>query len=436
MNLIRELLERKRTDVEQRKLNPVRSLPLDDRRVAWKQDRFRIFAEIKRSSPSAGVIRPGLQPVQLAESYEAAGASAISVLTEEHYFHGSLADLKQVCSSVRIPVLQKDFVVDEYQILEAKEFGASFVLLIAKLLSESQLRRFLELSEQIGMNAIVEITDEEDLRKLQFPVRFLGVNARDLDTLSVDTSKFARMRPVLPTDSYLIAESGINSMEALQNIQALGYHGALIGEHFLKAEDPAQELKRFSTTGTKVKLCGITNQRDAQIAIQSGASALGFIFAESPRRVTIQQVNGFRDSIPESVLCVGVFKGNTMQEITRTVEQCCLQIAQTYDSRPESENIWCAERIDSLDQLTHATNRSGRILLDLKLSAQHLTTGWRMLATKQPFALAGGLLPENVTEAVEICHPQWVDVASGVETAPGIKDAEKVAAFVKAVYRI
>ncbi len=444
MSKISELLRRKRIDMAQRKSTHTPNPSSENRLVNWDKHTFRILAEIKRSSLSAGGIRRNLDLEQLARSYESAGAAAISVLTEEHYFEGSLADLTAVRRSVSVPVLQKDFVLDEFQILEAKEAGADFVLLIARFLTTQEIRHFLEVCDRIQINAVVEVTDENDLRKIKGPVRFLGVNARDLETLQVDTSRFEKMRGLLP-DAYLIAESGIDSIETLRKVTSLGYNGALIGEHFLRAEDPAKELARFvgatlvvARTGrdkpcpyrlAKVKICGITNERDAQLAIQEGASALGFVFAESPRRVSPGQLKSFRNNI--SVPCVGVFRGNKQNEIQAIVDECRLDIAQIYDSCSVSIPAWKARTATSLDQISELVGKNQ--LVDIKLSDSDLPAAWKLLGQQTVFALAGGLHPGNVSQAISLCRPEWVDVARGVEKEPGIKDEKKLREFMKAV---
>jgi len=170
MSKLQDLLSRKRADIEARKARRA-DAPQDDRRLRLDRRRCHIFAEVKRSSLSAGAIRD-LQPAKLAQDYEKAGASMISVLTEEHYFGGSLHDLSQVKSALRIPVLQKDFILDRFQLYEAKEAGADFVLLIARLLERQQLNELLHTAEELKINAIVEVTNEDELPILNHLVKY------------------------------------------------------------------------------------------------------------------------------------------------------------------------------------------------------------------------------------------------------------------------
>ena len=443
MSRIAELLSRKRLDVERRKASRTPVVPSDDRRVTWDKNRFRIIAEIKRASISAGSIRTELDPIELALSYEKAGAAAISVLTEEHYFQGSLDDLRHVRAATSIPVLQKDFILDEFQILEAKEAGADFVLLIARFLTSGQMREMVKLCDEIRINALVEVTDEADLEKIDFPVRYLGVNCRDLETLEVDLSRFERMQNRLP-EAFCIAESGIRNVDDLRRVMELGYNGALIGESLLRSEDPSHALRTLVAAATsnsstlsrgrleggwyptKVKICGITNERDARLAVEAGASALGFVFAESPRKITSSTLQLFRSQIP--VPCVGVFRGNVPDEIRSIIGKCSLDIAQIYDQAAElSVPIWRAITIDSLDGLADRTEH----LVDIKLPEKELPEAWKLLGETSVFALAGGLHQGNVQQAISLCHPEWVDVARGVESEPGIKDANKVREFIQ-----
>ena len=434
MSRVEELLARTRREVEHRKPAGLQNVPGDDRRLRWNRSGFRIIAEIKRSSLSAGNIRPDLDLQPLARSYEAAGAAAISVLTEPRFFGGSLSDLQQARSAVSLPLLQKDFLIDPFQVHEAKAHGAAFVLLIARFLSKQELRGMLKTSRELSVNAIVEITDEHDLEKLDEPIEFLGVNSRDLQTLEVDTAKFQKLRRLLP-DAFLIAESGIHSTAMLEHVLGLGYHGALIGEHFLRAADPAGELAAFVRIADhkpRVKICGVTSEADALRAVDAGASALGFIFADSPRRIAPEALAAIRPKIPAGILCAGVFLGQASSEIRDTVRRFDLHMAQVYDEAPPDVPLWIARRIQSAPALDHPRLQRA-VLWDVKSEDSRLRSIWESLAREPVFAIGGGLHPGNVAQAVEICRPVWVDVARGVEKEPGVKDPVKLDLFMKAV---
>lgn len=449
MSRIAELLARKRADVARRKkactTGNVQD-PGDDRRVHWNRESgFRVIAEIKRASLSAGPIRPDLQVPGLVRSYQEAGVAAVSVLTEEHFFGGSLEDLRLAASAAKVPILQKDFILDPFQVAEAKQAGASIVLLIARFLAADELASLLDCADRLGMNAIVEVVDEEDLRKLRGggPVPFLGVNSRNLETLEIDLSRFARLRPLLPTaGSFLIAESGITSVETLREVMDLGYDAALIGEHFLRSADPAAEAAAFVKAAArphrrprpKVKICGITSETDAMMAARHGADALGFVFADSPRRIQPAALKRFRQSIPPEVLCVGVFKDQNPLEIVRIMNSCSLDVAQVYEPLNLPVPTWHARLISQAGRAAGSAPRNGeQILWDVKLPREQLPAAWAELGRLGVFAVAGCLDPGNVRAAIEACRPAWVDVARGVEKSPGIKDETLVEQFMRNV---
>jgi indole-3-glycerol phosphate synthase len=204
---------------------------------------LRIIAELKRASPSRGVLRPRYERCEIAQSYEAAGASALSVLTEERYFLGSLDDLEMVRAAVSLPVLRKDFILEDYQIYESVAAGADALLLIVAALSEEDLRRFLDLCHGLRIAALVEVHDEPELEgALGAGARIIGVNNRDLKTLEVDLETSFRLRPGIPAGCIAVSESGIKTWEDLRRIAEAGYRAALIGERFMTAVDPGAAL--------------------------------------------------------------------------------------------------------------------------------------------------------------------------------------------------
>jgi len=204
---------------------------------------LRVIAELKRASPSQGVLREQYQCREIAQSYEAAGASALSVLTEERYFLGSLDDLEMVRAAVSLPVLRKDFILEDYQIYESVAAGADALLLIVAALSDEDLRRYVELCSGLRIAALLEVHDEPELeRALAAGARIIGVNNRDLKTLEVDLETSFRLRPGIPAGSIAVSESGIRTWEDLRRIAEAGYQAALIGERLMTAVDPGAAL--------------------------------------------------------------------------------------------------------------------------------------------------------------------------------------------------
>ncbi|MHC4390655.1 MAG: indole-3-glycerol phosphate synthase TrpC [Planctomycetota bacterium] len=203
----------------------------------------RVIAEVKRASPSEGAIREGLDPVLCARGYEANGAVAISVLTEGRRFGGSLADLRAVAGATVLPVLRKDFIVDRYQLLEAKAHGASAALLIVAALSPDQLKRLYGSCQEIGLDALVEVHDEEEAtRAFGLLPELIGVNNRDLKTLKVSLETSRRLAPFLPAGAVKIAESGIARPGDIASLEGYGYDGFLVGGSLMKARDPGRAL--------------------------------------------------------------------------------------------------------------------------------------------------------------------------------------------------
>lgn len=203
-----------------------------------------LIAEIKRCSPSAGVIRAEMDPVQVAQIYQVAGAQALSVLTDERFFGGHLGYLGQVRVVSTLPVLRKDFLIDLYQVYESAIAGADAILLIADLLSEAELREFRETAAGLGMAALVEVHTEEDLQKaLAAGAAILGINNRDLRTFKVDRGTTARLIRHIPKTHVVVAESGLTTHDDVMTMKSLGVHAVLIGEAFMAAPDIRAKVK-------------------------------------------------------------------------------------------------------------------------------------------------------------------------------------------------
>ena len=210
---------------------------------------YGIIAEHKRRSPSRSVINDQVTVEDVAKGYEFAGVGGMSVLTDEKYFGGSLTDLVVARSNCQLPLLRKEFIIDEYQIIEAKAYGADAILLIAAVLSASQIKQFSELAKSLDLNVLLEIHNAEELKKSLVPsVDMIGVNNRNLKTfdVSLDTSK--SLSKLIPDDYLKVSESGISSVEAIQDLKDYGFQGFLIGENFMKTENPGKSASEFIKT--------------------------------------------------------------------------------------------------------------------------------------------------------------------------------------------
>ena len=202
-----------------------------------------VIAEVKKASPSMGVIRASFDPVAIAESYAAAGATCLSVLTDEKYFQGSGHYLRLVRAAVGLPLLRKDFIVDEYQIVEARALGADAILLIVAALSDAELAAFTRLAHDLGLDVLVEVHDEaECTRALQLPLRVIGVNNRNLHDFSVSLDTTRRIKAMVPPDYLVVSESGIHTRADIDALQADGISAFLVGGALMQADDPGAAL--------------------------------------------------------------------------------------------------------------------------------------------------------------------------------------------------
>jgi indole-3-glycerol phosphate synthase len=219
-------------------------LGVRDFRQALTSRRPAILAEIKKASPSKGVLAGKFDPASIARMYAEGGAAALSVLTDEEFFQGALADLEAARTAVALPVLRKDFTIDEFHVIEAAAHGADAILLIAAILSVAEMRRFRELAGQFHMAALAEVHDEDELAAaLDSGAGIIGVNNRNLHTFEVSLETSLRLAEKMPVNVVKVAESGIHSRQDVERLQASGFQAFLVGEHLMKAADPAAALR-------------------------------------------------------------------------------------------------------------------------------------------------------------------------------------------------
>lgn len=226
-------------------------VPAADFAAALSGHGVKIIAEVKKASPSRGVIKADFDPVAIARAYTRSGAAAISVLTEEKYFQGSLEYLTAIGNDLgenRPPLLRKDFIVDSYQVFEARAYGADAILLIPAILSSSELAALLELTHKLGMKALVEAHNEQEIKKaVACGAKIIGINNRDLQTFKVDIHTTGRLRELIPCERLVVSESGISCREDIDYLKSLGFNAALVGEALMTAQDIGQKLKELTT---------------------------------------------------------------------------------------------------------------------------------------------------------------------------------------------
>ncbi len=255
MNILDKIIADKHIEVKLRKkIVPISQLEQSE---LFKRDTFSlvkklkesntgIIAEHKRRSPSKSVINQSLNVFDVAKGYENAGVCGMSVLTDSKYFGGSLDDLIIARSACKLPLLRKEFIIDEYQLLEAKSYGADIILLIAAILNKEEIKQFSEFAKSIGLEVLLEVHNKEELQRSMMPsIDMLGVNNRNLKTFEVSLEMSKILATQIPDDFVKVSESGISSVNAIKELQPYGYKGFLIGENFMKTDNPSESAKQF-----------------------------------------------------------------------------------------------------------------------------------------------------------------------------------------------
>lgn len=260
--ILDEIIEKTKQDLEIRKkeisldllgrsLSSNPYTPRDVKRflTSTKEEPIRIIAEVKKASPSKGIIKEDFDPILIAQAYSNSGANAISVLTEPHYFQGNLEYLTAIRRYVPTPLLRKDFIVDKYQIVEALVYGADFILLIAKALSSKELKELYDYAIHLGLEVLVEIHDMEDLTKaMKSGATIIGINHRNLDTFEMDMTLCDKLIPLIPNGKIIVAESGVSDVDTIKRLNSIGADAFLIGEHFMRVPSIEEELQKFKNS--------------------------------------------------------------------------------------------------------------------------------------------------------------------------------------------
>ena len=398
--------------------------------------------EVKPRSPSRGALRPVGDLDEVIESY-ARHASVISVLTEPEFFGGSHDLLRRVRAAVRQPVLAKDFILDPYQVAEARYHGADAVLLMLSVLDDATYTACANTARHLHMGVLTEVHNASEMRRaraLGAPV--IGINNRDLATLRVDVGTTLALAPLAPPGALLIAESGIDSRATFERVRPV-VDGALVGSSLMLAPDVDLAVRHLVFGATKV--CGITRPEDAQVACAAGATHGGLVF-HAPSRRAVTPARAVRVVAAAPLEWVGVFVNEPLARVAEVAASLSLRAVQLHGDETASDvatlrpllpdrcEIWRAVAIR--DRLpASATPGVDLTLFDGFVEGYRGGTGrsfdWRLLRAEEmqyPFGIAGGLAPGNV--AVAAAHGARVlDVSSGVESTPGSKDATLIRAF-------
>ena len=439
--------------------------------AALRQQDFNFICEVKKASPSKGIIAEHFPYLDIAKEYEVAGAAAISVLTEPDFFKGDKKYLQEIASTVKIPVLRKDFIIDEYQIYQAKVWGASAILLICACLDVPTLTKFRELADSLGLSSLVEAHDEQEVQMaIDCGARIIGVNNRNLKDFTVDVQNSVRLRNLVQDDVIFVSESGLETPEDIQVLRDNNIGVALMGETFMRSPNKVEKLAYLygpTYYTPKVKMCGISKVETIPAIVDAKPDYMGLVFAPSKRQVTVDQAKILVEELHRgyakkygsdtehdkngTIKTVGVFVNETVDNLVTIANEANLDavqlhgdedeaIIQSLKERPNVE-VWKAIQIrTTADTEKWIDSSADMLLFDAYHKDERGGTGevfdWSSLdAFERPFMLAGGIDSTNVARAIRTVRPYGIDISSGIETN-GVKDDEKITAFTKIVKSI
>ena len=432
--------------------------------AALRQQDFNFICEVKKASPSKGIIAEHFPYLDIAKEYEVAGAAAISVLTEPDFFKGDKKYLQEIASTVKIPVLRKDFIIDEYQIYQAKVWGASAILLICACLDVPTLTKFRELADSLGLSSLVEAHDENEVQMaIDCGARIIGVNNRNLKDFTVDVQNSVRLRNLVQDDVIFVSESGLETPEDIQVLRDNNIGVALMGETFMRSPNKVEKLAYLygpTYYTPKVKMCGISKVETIPAIVDAKPDYMGLVFAPSKRQVTVEQAEILVEELHKQcinhydtkvVKTVGVFVNEALDNLVRIADAANLDAVQLHGDEDEAfiqslkertnVEVWKAIQIrTAADTEKWIDSSADMLLFDAYHKDERGGTGevfdWSSLdAFERPFILAGGIDSTNVARAIRTVRPYGIDISSGIETN-GVKDDEKIKAFTKIVNSI
>ena len=439
--------------------------------AALRQQDFNFICEVKKASPSKGIIAEHFPYLDIAKEYEVAGAAAISVLTEPDFFKGDKKYLQEIASTVKIPVLRKDFIIDEYQIYQAKVWGASAILLICACLDVPTLTKFRELADSLGLSSLVEAHDEKEVQMaIDCGARIIGVNNRNLKDFTVDVQNSVRLRNLVQDDVIFVSESGLETPEDIQVLRDNNIGVALMGETFMRSPNKVEKLAYLygpTYYTPKVKMCGISKVETIPAVVEAKPDYMGLVFAPSKRQVTVDQAKILVEELHrgyakkygsdtehdknDTIKTVGVFVNETVDNLVTIANEANLDAVQLHGDEDEtfiqslkertSVEVWKAIQIrTTADTEKWIDSSADMLLFDAYHKDERGGTGevfdWSSLdAFERPFMLAGGIDSTNVARAIRTVRPYGIDISSGIETN-GVKDDEKITAFTKIVKSI
>ncbi len=400
-----------------------------------KKKEFIFFTECKKASPSKGLISPDYPYLEIAKAYDRAKTDVISCLTEPSYFMGSDEHFINIKKNVNALMLRKDFIFSEYQIFESKLMGADVILLICAILNDYELKKYLKLIESLGMCALVETHDEEEIKRaINVGAKVIGVNNRNLKDFTVDFENALRLRREYP-DIYMISESGVKTPKDIHDLKLAGLNGCLVGEALMRAEDPYKELLKYKEASyiPKIKFCGMRRKEDIDFVNYLKPDYIGFVFAEiSKRRLTLKQALRLKKGLSEDILTVGVFLNQPISFIVEACKMGVIDIIQLHGDEDDNYIKALKKQVDNEIISVYRTSRYAEyVMYDSKDPGQGKRTTYYNRAKNKPVFLAGGINIDNIDEIKKL-KPYAIDMSSSIET-DGCKDFEKMKEIIKKV---
>ncbi|MBI5122550.1 bifunctional indole-3-glycerol phosphate synthase/phosphoribosylanthranilate isomerase [Candidatus Roizmanbacteria bacterium] len=473
-NILLKIIEKKKQDLVLMKPNlNIKIFKQSKKKLKLQNNKFRnsiagakkiaLIGEIKFASPTSSLLGSKAELLSRAKKYEESGVDAISIITEQHYFKADIEFVTQVKKHVDLPVLQKDFVIDAAQIYEAKQIGSDALLLIARLLDLETLKIFVSLCQDLGIEPVVEINSEEDLKKaIVTAAKIIAVNARDLETFVVDVTAACELLNKIPNQFIRLGFSGVVFEKEVLQYKKAGVRGVLVGTSLMKTKNIEEFILSLRATvrsvaipneiasssfdklrtpsndeGVRIKICGVRDLKIAQKAISAGADFLGFNFVPTSKRyLDPKNAEKIISSIKGKIKTVGVFKNSPSDHVNEIAERLDLDFIQLHGNEDvEYRKKIKRKIIQMIDVDSHfrGNDKEECLLLDRKIQGKGNMVDLgeaEKFTGKHYIFFSGGLTPENVGDVVAKVRPFAVDVAGGIETN-GVPDIKKIESFIK-----
>ena len=447
-----------RSDMRERGLNtPIRSGYLFEQALSAPGMSF--ICEVKKASPTKGLLSVDFPYLDIAMDYQLAGAAAVSVVTEPLHFLGSDTHLSEIAAKVAVPILRKDFIVDSYQIYQARVLGASAVQLICSILSDAQLSEYLSLADSLGLSVLTETHDADEIqRAVSAGARVIGVNNRNLHDFSVDTSNSANLRTLVPEDRLFVSEAGIVDTSDGAEAVRMRADAVLVGEALMKAEDRREFLRSLRENAINafatpmgqqsncpaIKICGISRDEDVPVLNETLPEYVGFTFnLPAPRYVNLGTASHLRNLLDPRILTVGVFVDAPISEIVTAVGFGTISMVQLHGHEDSTYVETLRESLPRTPIINAHPIHDGHSFVEANLvdpdyilfdttPGSGRSFDWSLIADIRhhpnlpPFFLAGGLDDKTVREALDLG-------VYGIDITSGVTDPQKIRSFISTV---